>query len=88
MKLTKAEQDMLGGKHGKATQKAMEILVALGNIYGGQLLDAMERDIPDWQAQVSTGNIQPTIQWHVDDRQLVPGWGMGGQGLERDRGFA
>lgn len=34
MRLTSEEQDMLDGEHGKATQKAMEILVALGTIYG------------------------------------------------------
>ena len=33
MKLTKFEREMLSGKHGKATQKAMEILVGLGKIY-------------------------------------------------------
>lgn len=33
MKLTSSEQSMLAGKHGKATQKAMQILVALGTIY-------------------------------------------------------
>lgn len=34
MKLTAEEQSMLNGSHGRATQKAMEILVALGTIYG------------------------------------------------------
>jgi predicted aconitase len=36
MKLTQNEQAMLDGKYGKATQKAMEILVALGTIYGAE----------------------------------------------------
>lgn len=36
MKLTQDEQAMLNGEHGKATQKAMEILVALGTIYGAE----------------------------------------------------
>jgi predicted aconitase len=36
MKLTETEQEMLGGRHGKATQKAMQILVALGTIYGAE----------------------------------------------------
>ena len=36
MKLTQEEQAMLNGEHGKATQKAMEILVALGTIYGAE----------------------------------------------------
>ena len=34
MQLTSIEQDMLTGKHGPATKKAMEILAALGAIYG------------------------------------------------------
>jgi predicted aconitase len=38
MKLTQAEQAMLAGKQGRATQKAMEILVALGTIYGAARL--------------------------------------------------
>ncbi|TES89533.1 MAG: DUF521 domain-containing protein, partial [Anaerolineales bacterium] len=36
MRLSIEETAMLDGKHGKATQKAMEILVALGTIYGAQ----------------------------------------------------
>ncbi len=38
MKLTSEEQDMLDGKEGKATQKAMEIVTTLGNIYGAMHL--------------------------------------------------
>jgi predicted aconitase len=36
MKLTEREQSMLAGDYGRATQKAMQILVALGTIYGAQ----------------------------------------------------
>jgi predicted aconitase len=36
MKLTIEEQAMLAGEQGQATQKAMEILVALGTIYGAE----------------------------------------------------
>lgn len=36
MELSKEEQAMLAGEQGKATQKAMEILVALGTIYSAQ----------------------------------------------------
>ena len=36
MILTSDEQAMFDGKHGPATQKAMEILVALGSIYGAE----------------------------------------------------
>ncbi|MFX0115189.1 MAG: aconitase X, partial [Candidatus Hodarchaeota archaeon] len=36
LELTSVEQDMLDGKHGKATQKCMEILTALGEIYGAE----------------------------------------------------
>ncbi len=36
MKLTPEEQDMLDGKHGKAVQKSMEILTALGEIFDAE----------------------------------------------------
>jgi predicted aconitase len=36
MKFTNEEQAMLAGEQGKATQKAMEILAALGTIYGAE----------------------------------------------------
>jgi predicted aconitase len=38
LKLTDDEKDMLEGKHGKATQKAMEIITTLGEIYGAERL--------------------------------------------------
>jgi len=47
MKLSKEEQAMLDGDHGKATQKAMEILVALGTIYGA------ERMLPVTSVQIA-----------------------------------
>jgi len=36
MHLTRAEQALLAGEAGPATQKAMQILVALGRIYGAE----------------------------------------------------
>jgi predicted aconitase len=47
MKLSSPEQRMLAGEHGKATQKAMEILVALGTIYSA------ERMIPVTSVQIA-----------------------------------
>ncbi len=47
MKLTNEEQAMLAGEQGKATQKAMEILVALGTIYGA------ERMVPVTSVQIA-----------------------------------
>lgn len=38
MNLTNEEQAMLAGEQGKATQKAMEILAALGTIYGAECM--------------------------------------------------
>ncbi len=38
MKLTKEEQEMLDGKQGYAVRKSMEILTALGDIYGAKSL--------------------------------------------------
>ena len=47
MKLTSKEQAMLAGAEGRATQKAMEILTALGEIY------AAERLVPVTSVQIS-----------------------------------
>jgi predicted aconitase len=47
MKLTPEEQQMLDGAQGRATQKAMEILVALGTIYGA------ERMVPVTSVQIA-----------------------------------
>jgi len=38
MFLTREEEEMLAGRHGRATQKAMQILVALGKIYDASRL--------------------------------------------------
>ena len=38
LELTKDDRDMLDGKHGKAARKAMEIITALGEIYGAKRL--------------------------------------------------
>ena len=38
IELTSEEKMMLGGKHGKATRKAMEIITTLGEIYGAKRL--------------------------------------------------
>ena len=38
LELTQEEKDMLEGKHGKATKKAIEIITALGEIYGAERL--------------------------------------------------
>jgi predicted aconitase len=47
MQLTPEERDMLDGRHGRATRKAMEILAALGTIYGA------ERMTPVVSAQIA-----------------------------------
>ncbi|HBX69242.1 MAG TPA: hypothetical protein DEH25_07625, partial [Chloroflexi bacterium] len=47
MKLTPAEQTLLAGAEGRAAQKALEILAALGKIYGAKRL------IPVTSVQVS-----------------------------------
>jgi predicted aconitase len=38
LELSKEEREMLDGKHGKATMKAMEIITTLGEIYGAERL--------------------------------------------------
>ena len=47
MKLTDSEQAMLTGEQGKAVQKAMQILAALGTIYGA------ERMLPVTSVQIA-----------------------------------
>jgi carboxypeptidase Taq len=36
---------------------------ALGNIYSGQILARMEKDLPDWRKQLSKGNFHSIKQW-------------------------
>ena len=36
---------------------------ALGNIHSGQILATMEKDLPDWKTQISSGNFQNIKQW-------------------------
>jgi carboxypeptidase Taq len=38
---------------------------ALGNIYSGQILASMEKDIQDWRKQISKGNFRNVKQWLV-----------------------
>jgi carboxypeptidase Taq len=36
---------------------------ALGNVYGGQLLSKMEREIPNWKNTLTKGDFNPVKQW-------------------------
>lgn len=36
---------------------------ALGNIYSGQLLARMERDVPQWRKELEKGNFTPAREW-------------------------
>jgi carboxypeptidase Taq len=36
---------------------------ALGNIYGGQILAAMEKTLPDWRKRLAKGNFNDMKQW-------------------------
>ena len=36
---------------------------ALGNIYDGQILQALERDMPDWQEDIRQGKFTPLNDW-------------------------
>ena len=38
---------------------------ALGNIYDGQILDALEQSIPEWRAKLSKGQFGPAKDWLV-----------------------
>lgn len=61
MELTPEEKNMAEGKYGNATQKAMEILVTLGEIYGAKrLIDISSVQI----AGVSYANLnEPGLDW-------------------------
>ncbi len=61
MELTSEEQEMVAGKHGKAAQTAMEILITLGEIYGAKkLIDVTSVQI----AGVSYANLnEPGLAW-------------------------
>ncbi|UCE16711.1 MAG: carboxypeptidase M32 [Candidatus Bathyarchaeota archaeon] len=45
---------------------------ALGNIYSGQILARMEKDLPEWRNQISKGNFRDVKQWLVKN---VHGYG-------------
>ncbi len=64
MELTPEEQEMAEGKYGKAAQKAMEILVTLGEIYGAKrLIDISSVQV----AGVSYANLnEPGLEWLAD----------------------
>ena len=40
---------------------------ALGNIFDGQILAKLGRDIPDWNNQIANGNFQNVKQWLVEN---------------------
>lgn len=64
MELTPEEQEMAEGKHGKAAQKAMEILITLREIYGAKrLINVSSVQI----AGVSYANLnEPGLEWLAD----------------------
>ncbi|MFQ6073789.1 MAG: carboxypeptidase M32 [Candidatus Bathyarchaeia archaeon] len=40
---------------------------ALGNIYGGQILVALERAMPDWRDKIAKGNFRDVKRWLIDN---------------------
>ncbi len=40
---------------------------ALGNIYSGQLLSALEKDTPNWRKQLQKGDFKPAKQWLIEN---------------------
>jgi carboxypeptidase Taq len=38
---------------------------ALGNIYSGQLLTTMQKDLPNWKSNLSKGNFKDVKQWLI-----------------------
>lgn len=68
MQLTKEEQAMLDGELGPATQKAMHILTAIGDIYGAQRMARISRVHVASGTPVSTGvGGVKFIEWMADN---------------------
>jgi len=40
---------------------------ALGNIYSGQILAALEKDMPNWKNQIAKGNFHNVKQWLIEN---------------------
>lgn len=40
---------------------------ALGNIYSGQILATLEKDMPDWKDQIAKGNFHNVKQWLIEN---------------------
>ncbi len=40
---------------------------ALGNIYSGQILNALERALPNWRGQIAEGNFHDVKKWLVEN---------------------
>jgi carboxypeptidase Taq len=38
---------------------------ALGNIYSGQILATMQKDLPNWKKQIEKGNFSPVKNWLI-----------------------
>jgi len=36
---------------------------ALGNIYDGQIIEALRRSLPNWRSQIAEGQLEPVNQW-------------------------
>ena len=36
---------------------------ALGNIYDGQIIEALTRNLPNWRSQIAEGQLEPVNQW-------------------------
>ncbi|MFB0566889.1 MAG: carboxypeptidase M32 [Candidatus Aminicenantaceae bacterium] len=44
---------------------------ALGNIYSGQLLAEMERELPDWRNEIALGNFKNVKQWLINNVYML-----------------
>jgi carboxypeptidase Taq len=40
---------------------------ALGNIYSGQILNSMEKDLPDWRREIEKGNFKIVKKWLTEN---------------------
>jgi len=78
MRLSQEEEQMLGGKFGSAVQRAMEMLVAVGEIYGAERMVKVTGAILCRRSSVldygRTGQVVKELVEESLGMQRVSGW--------------
>jgi len=63
VKIENDSEGVMQDTHWAATYFGYFPSYALGNVYSGQILHAMERDLPDWRNSISRGDFSPVRGW-------------------------